>query len=461
MRKYLLTSALLIVFFSGYCQEKKLLENYTFRIDRFKALDFNIGAGGQQQNDYDFRNSTAGAVNAGFYVRFFSIKSTNRLLQTISPGLGLSGGSTKGNNNFENSKLKSLNILPSFFMNNKWYSKNGFVEVGTSFSDAFSTSRTNQSGASVQNRFYNSNYLNGNVTLGVGKGRLENITDMQNALWLHNILFKDNNLNRKLREEEIIGLARVITASNNRRILDGRRRIQFVLKNIDGYLQSKDVITKTDINYFSNLNDAVFFANNAARQSGTETYIRVIPSLVNFSVKDENRVLPSTKNTQSEAAAEVVLKIGLQKYKPLSLTRQIDFGIAAKANYGEYYSRNNYYTNASLDYGFNYNNEWKKLGLDYFFSYSMYPNTRTIIDIKLQGENGYQSVNGLNKLYHTAVLAANANYFISYNTLLNVNLGTNYNQNNLDLRSSNPYNPSNLNSHNLAMFFSVGLNIAL
>jgi hypothetical protein len=461
MRKYLLTTTLLIAFFSGYCQEKKLLENYTFRIDRFKALDFNIGAGGQQQNDYDFRNNTAGAVSAGFNMRFFSIKSTNRLLQTISPGLGLSGGSTKGNNNFENSKLKSLNILPSFFMNNKWYSKNGFVEVGTSFSDAFLSSRTNQSGAPVQNRFYNSNYLNGNVTLGVGKGRLENITDMQNALWLHNILLRDNNLNRKLTEEEIIGLARAITASNNRRILDGRRRIQFVLKNIDGYLQSKDVITKTDINYFSNLNDVVFFANNAARQAGTEKYIRVIPSLVNYSSKDENRVLPTTKNSSNEDGAEVVLKIGLQKFKPLSLKQQIDYGIAAKATYGKYNSRNDYYTNSSLDYGFNSNDEWKKIGLDYFLSYSMYPNTRTVVDIKLQGENGYQSVNGLNKLYHTAVLAANANYFISYNTLLNVSLGANYNQNNFDLRSTNRYNPSNLNSHNLTMFFNVGLNVAL
>jgi hypothetical protein len=461
MKKYLLPVFLLFSFSKSFCQEKKLLTNYTFRIDRFKALNFGVNADGRKQNNYNVSNSYGNALSGNFNASLFTTKSTNNLLQTISTGFATSGASAKSTSFSNTNKLKSLNILPSFFINNKWYAKNKFVEIGASFIDAFASSRSNDDILVTQNRFYNSNFIGGNMSLGIGKGRLENITDMQNAIWLHNILLKDGNLNRKLNEDEIIGLARAITTSNNRRVLDGRKRIQFILKNIDSYLQSKEVINKTDINYFSNLNDIVFFANNTARQAGTEKYIRVIPALANYYSKEENRITPLTSTTQNDNTAEVVLKIGLQKYKPLNLTHQIDYGAAAKANYGKSNSRYRNYTNANLNFTFDYDDEWKKIGLDYFLRYSIFPNTRTVIDVDFKGENGCQYLNGFNELYHTAILAANASYFISYNTRLNINLGTTYNKNNFDIRAVNRFNPSNIDEHNLAVFFNTTLNIAL
>jgi hypothetical protein len=461
MKKYLLPVFLLFSFSKSFCQEKKLLTNYTFRIDRFKALNFGVNADGRKQNNYNVSNSYGNALSGNFNASLFTTKSTNNLLQTISTGFATSGASAKSTSFSSTNKLKSLNILPSFFINNKWYAKNKFVEIGASFSDAFSTSRATDDRVIIQERLYNSNFIGGQLMLGVGKGRLENITDMQNAIWLHNVLLKDGNLKRKLNEDEIIGLARTITTSNNRRVLDGRKRIQFILKNIDSYLQSKEAINKTDINYFSNLNDIVFFANNTARQTGTEKYIRVIPALANYYSKEENRITPLTSTTQNDNGAEVVLKIGLQKYKPLSLMHQLDYGAAAKANYGKSNSRYRNYTNTNLNFTFDYDDEWKKIGLDYFVRYSIFPNTRTVIDVDLKGENGYQLLNGFNELYHTAILAANASYFISYNTRLNINLGTTYNKNNFDIRAVNRFNPSNIDEHNLAVFFNTSLHIAL
>jgi hypothetical protein len=461
MKKYLLLPFLLFTFSKSFCQEKKLLANYTFRIDRFKALNFGVNADGRKQNNYNVSNSYGNALSGNFNASLFTTKSTNNLLQTISTGFATSGASAKSTSFSNTNKLKSLNILPSFFINNKWYSKNKFVEIGASFTDAFATSCANDDAVIMQNRLYNSNYIGGQLTLGVGTGRLENITDMQNAIWLHNILLKDGNLNRKLNENEIIGLARTISTSNNRRVLDGRKRIQFILKSIDGYLQSKEVINKTDINYFSNLNDVVFFANNAVRQAGTEKYIRVIPDFINYHSKEENRILPPTKSSQNNYGAEMVLKIGLQKYKPLSLIHQIDYGVAAKGNYGKSNNRFNRYTNSNLDYTIDYDDEWKKIGLDCFVRYSIFPNTRTIVAFDLKAENGYQSLNGFNELYHTVALAANASYFLSYNAQLNINVGTNYNKNNFDIRAVNRFNTQNLDSYNLAIFFNTSLNIAL
>jgi hypothetical protein len=460
MVKFILTIAFLISSFFSFSQERKLLQNYTYRIDRFKALDFRVDANAQKQNYYNVPNNYNGNFGGAFSSFLYTLKSNDNLLQTIFTGLSVSASSSKSTS-YTTNKIKSLNILPSFYINNKWFSKNNFVEFGTNFSDAYGTSHANENSGAILDRLNNSNFAGGNITLGIGKGRLENITDMQNAIWLHNILLKENNLKRKLTEEEIIGLAKTITTSNNRRVLDGRKRIQFILKNIDAYLQRKDVINKTDINYFSNLNDVVFFANNATRKAGTEKYIRLIPALANYSSTDENSITIPTKATQNENGAEVVLKIGMQKYKPLSLTHQIDYGLAAKANYGKSTNAFKNYVNSNLNYAFEYNDDWKKVGLDYFLRYSIYPNTRTVVDFDFKGENGYQSLNGFKELYHTAILAANASYFVSYNTRLNINLGTTYNKNNVDIRAINRYNPSNLDKHNLAIFFNTSLNIAL
>jgi hypothetical protein len=460
MKKYLLFSFLFLSFVTSFSQEKKLLQNYTYRIDRFRALDFRIDANAQKQNDYNVSNNYNGSFGGAFSSFFYTLKSNDNLLQTISTGLSANGSSSKSASATTN-KIKSLNILPFIYINNKWFSKNYFLEFGTNFSDAYATSHTNENSGTILNRLNNSNFAGGNVTLGIGKGRLENITDMQNAVWLHNILLKENNLKGKLSEEEIIGLAKTITTSNNKRVLDGRKRIQFILKNVDDYLQRNDAINKTDINYFSNLNDVIFFANNATRQAGTEKYIRLIPSLVHYFANEENSITAPIKASQNENGAELVLKIGIQKYKPLSLTHQIDYGLAAKANYGKSTNAFKNYVNSNLNYAFEYNDEWKKVGLDYFLRYSIYPNTRTVVDFDLKGENGYQSINGLKELYHTVILAANASYFISYNTRLNINLGTTYNKNNVDIRAINRYNPSNLDKHNLAIFFNTSLNIAL
>lgn len=448
-------------FCESFSQEKKLLQQYTFRIDRYKAINFGLGANGRKDNNYNFSSNNAAALSGSFNINYFTIKSTDKLLQNISAGLASSATSFNNTTYTTTNKLKDFNILPSFSINNKWYAKNNFVELGANFGDVFSTSHANDDRVIMQERLSNNNFINASIGLGIGKGRLENITDMQNAIWLHNILLKEDNIKRKLAEEEIIEFARTLTMANNRRVLDGRKRIQFILKSVDSYLQTKEVIGKTDINYFSNLNDIVFFANNFPRQAGKEKYIRLIPSLANYTRKDESRIIPISKSTQSENGAEIVLKIGLQNFKPLNLIHQMDYGVALKTNYGKSTNRFKRYTNSNVDYSFDFADEWKKIGVDYFVRYSIFPNTRTVIEFDLKAENGYQSLNAVDELYHTVALAANASYFISYNTRLNINFGTTYNKYNYDIRAINRYSPSNLDDNNLAMFFNTTLNIAL
>ncbi len=461
MTKLLLSITVFILTLPAFSQDKKLLQNYTYRIERFNAYNFGIGANGGQRNFYAANNDMSRAVSGSLSANYFTAKSTDKLLQTASMGFATNGNSLKSTGTSNIDKSNGFGIVPSFGINNKWYFNNKFVEIAPYFTYAYSSSHTKKLLSPIQDANGNNRSMNGSITIGVGKGRLENITDMQNAIWLHKILLKEGDLKQKLSDEEIIGLAKTITNANNRRVLDGRKRLQYILQKVDGYMQSKELISKTDIHYFSNLNDVLFFANNTVRQAGTEKYIRFIPSFVNNKTKFEQHIIPTSSNKSIVDGAEIVMKIGLQQYKPLNLSHHIDYGAAVKLNYGK--AKENYtsFLNANVDYNYKLKDEWRKVGLDYFFRYSIIPNTRTNINFNLQAENGYQWHNGFNQVYHSVVFGAGADYFISYNTRFNFNIGTIYNNNNFDIRALNRYNPTNLDSHDLNLFCNANFTIAL
>jgi hypothetical protein len=93
---------------------------------------------------------------------------------------------------------------------------------------------------------------------------------MQNALWLQQALQEAGLLKNNVTTTTCIGLAQAITKANIFRILDGRRRTKYLLSTVDSYIAENQLIDKRGIEYFSSLNDVLFFANNFERLSGTE-----------------------------------------------------------------------------------------------------------------------------------------------------------------------------------------------
>lgn len=279
---------------------------------------------------------------------------------------------------------------------------------------------------------------------------------MQNALWLNKILTEDGNLSKALTEEEIIELAKTITTANNFRILDGRRRIKFILKKVDEYLQSKSLITKTDINYFSNLNDIIFFANNFSRKTGSTKFIKIIPTLeLN---KDSRNFIEAReyKSTTENNRTALSLRIGTENFNPLGLKHQIDYGVAVNLSLGDFKRTYKEITNNIVTNDFILRGYPKSISIDYFVGYNFYPNTRTNIGCSFGGNFGFVKDNDGSDFTNALSLNLNANYFISYNTRLIFNLLTDYNQYSNFSNGNQRLNGSNLNFN-----FNTGLNISL
>ena len=461
MRKPLLLTVLIFPFTLLYSQEDSVLKNFKFRNANYRAISIFFNGSGQFQNvDYageDVDNNASAFAGA---IAYQQTKSTDKKLFSFNAGLApsFSSGKSKNENLNDVSKARSFGFSPQFTLNNKWFTPNTFfTELGIEGIANFSAGKTTYSPPAYEYK-NKSTYGNLAIIAGIGKGRLENITDMQNASWLARTLSSENRLSRSLSPEELNGLGRAITAANNTRVLDYRKKVQFILETVDNYLQQNGLVSKTDIKYFSNLNDILFFAFNDPRLSGTERFIRIKPSVESFD-RSLKQIPNDTKNTTETFNLSALLTAGINRYVPQSLKHQNDFGMAMELFYQDADYSDRDYTAGNLNTSTDIESTLKQAGLTGFFQHGIYPNTRTVINFKVDARGGYQDFEEESSAYFASSLQASWNYFISYRTRLICNLGGQY-QNNI-YAVNNSYYYLQLLPNNFNVFANVGIEVNL
>jgi len=426
MKKNIFTFITSLCTLSAFSQDS-LLKTFKFRNSNFRAISLNVGAGSQFDRQELGSGTQKNSIAAGgFTVSYYMAKSTDKILLLANAGLGANFSASKSTDPIYIDKSRSYSVQPQVTILNKWFKKERFLELGaTSLASSAGTklSTTNQLPSKNQQDFFS-------VTLntGIGIGRLENITDMQNALWLNKALQKVNSLTHALSSTELNELGRAITTANNTRILDDRKRVQFILATVDNYFQRKGLITKNDITYFSNLNDILFFAFNTPRLSGTEKFIRFSPTITGYSSDlAQNNITDRYKAKIYNKGA--LLSIGINKYAPYNLTHQNNYGVSINLNYVSLNSTQKYFTSGNLTNQTLLTPDVRQAYLKLFYEHAIYPNTRTIISFNLQSQGGYQDVNKQNSFFESVAAFASANYFISYRTRFTCGAGVYYSNN--------------------------------
>ncbi|MEO6231403.1 MAG: hypothetical protein ABJB11_15880 [Ferruginibacter sp.] len=425
MRKILITLGLIVPTISAFCQQDSLLKTFKYRIDTYRAISLGSYAASNYSNiERAVDTQKNSVISAGIGVTYYTTKSTDRILLTSNNSLSVGYSHGKSDDLTNINRYKSFELMPSSSILNKWYSKKYFTELGANISGNYYNYNSKLSNQPVSGRQKNGFYSLA-INTGIGQGRLENITDMQNALWLNKVLTEVNSLSRTLTPAELNGLGRSITKGNNTRVLDSRKRIQFILKTVDDYLQQQGLIKKTDIDYFSNLNDILFFAINNPRLAGTEKYLRFTPAIAldkrDYKYSNDINKFKHRRNTQS-----FVLTSGISKYVPISLTHQNNYGANIKLSYLHSDLSDKYLTNDVVTDEMKTKSEMKQAGVQAFYEHAIYPNTRTTINVNLNAESGYQNFVVNNNFYAIVNLTATANYFISYRTRFTCSLGMQY-----------------------------------
>lgn len=427
MKKIILLITSSIVSLTIFAQSDSLLKKFKYRVDHYRAVTLNANSGGQYgEVNYPFGTHKNGASSAAVSGNYFTTTSTNKKLTAVSAGLNGIFYRSKSKDQTSFTTSKNFSSVPNVSVLSKWFSEKMFTELGADILTSFSSSKDITQGYPAAAKNNQVNYTAA-VTIGIGKGRLENVTDMQNALWLYKELVNVQRLSGTLSANDLLELGQSITKGNNTRVLDDRKRTQFLLTTVDNYLQQKGLISKTDITYFSNLNDILFYAYNNPRFAGTEKFIRLIPSAIGV---NNNQFQPNGAdkskhifNTQS-----VMLSTGFKKYSPASLTHQNNYGAALNFSYTNADLTDRDFTNGIITNELKGKTELKKAGANLFYEHAIYPNTRTNITLNLQTDFGYQN-DDARKVYADANLFCNVNYFISYHTRLTFGAGAFYQRN--------------------------------
>lgn len=455
MKKIILTLTLPFSSLLIFAQEDSLLKNFKFRNSNYRAISTNVSGSGQYGSKYLAAGKADGSAAGGsFQVNYYSLKSTDRILFSANTWLGTNFDFNKSTSPYTASNSRSFSFYPSVAISNKWFSDNFFTELGVTGSLGLNGSNDkNETPFSTAKSNYNAENLA--VTISVGTGRLENINDMQNALWLNRALEKEERISRSLSEEELSGLGRTITKANNTRVLDFRKRIQFVLETVDEYLQTKGLINNADIRYFSNLNDILFFAINQQRLSGTEKFIRLTPGITDYRLQNDQQP-DDTRHTDKIANKSVQLSIGINKHVPVNLYHQNNFGGSIQAFYLNNHSRLKYLQSDTVFVENDLHANWKQGSVAFFFQHAIYPNTRTAITLSIDSKAGYQELEQEKNWFGMASLSGNAVYFISYRTTLNCSIGASYNKNVYDNTRYLLFEPETMQ-----FFANVGLQVAL
>jgi hypothetical protein len=428
MKRILLLFTLALSTIASFAQQPdSLLKQFRYRIDNFRAVTIS-GNGESQYNKLDYVNgahtnsASAGSAGGNYNIT----KSTDRISLTAVAGMYGSFNRAKSNDQSNSYTSKNFSYAPQLSIVNKWFHKKMFTELGTTATGLFYSFKDITAGFPDPSK-NNINQYSVAITLGAGTGRLENITDMQNALWLYKELMNSDRIGAILTADDLLELGRSITKGNNTRVLDSRKRTQFLLRTVDNYLQQKKIISKTDMAYFSGLNDILFFAFNSPRLSGTEKFIRLTPGITGWKNNQyqANGIdkLKHDFNTQS-----LLLSAGFKKYIPTSLKHQDNFGAALQLAYSNADLNERFFSNGIVTNEVKGTTQIKQAGGNAFYNHAIYPNTRTVVDCNLQTELGYQDVDNKN-FYAAANATVSLNYFINYNTRLTCNAGAYYQKN--------------------------------
>jgi hypothetical protein len=174
-----------------------------------------------------------------------------------------------------------------------------------------------------QNRKRKSYRLNGSVGLGIGKGRIEQVQDFRQAVLIISELRKRSCLAKDISENGMYEFADLISQLKNQRFFDARKRKEADLVALNSFLKEKGLIDKTDISYFTGLEDMWSYGGLQVRESGKQIQLLVTPNyyLYNYAVD---------LNDATEEKVRLNYNLFFVSKKPLSLKWQRDFAFGVR-----------------------------------------------------------------------------------------------------------------------------------
>jgi len=297
MKKTFSTGFICCFFFVAFsvnasAQEYKYDLNKYFTPDIVRnRLDLNFNSSGNFGNNTSQptipgnpKDSTSSSnLNGNIQSTFQTTRNTRKHITELYLVGHLSGNTTanKDNRNYtyvnNTGNSASEGINPSY-SSTLYNLKNQFIRFGGSMNFYnYNTVNNNQNNTNKIKSNYDQRNFNANTSIGIGVGRIEQVEDARQAIYILEALSTKGILTRHLSDAEIFNLSQQVSRVKNKRFLDSRLHLIDEITSIDSFFVSNNLLNKQDATYFTTLNDLWQNGANFSRRSGHEFMISLMP----------------------------------------------------------------------------------------------------------------------------------------------------------------------------------------
>jgi hypothetical protein len=435
------------------------LSDFKYRTNGFKALGVSVEGGAFGESK---KNSSLLSLNSNLSISpslsyMHNYSTNNRVLNFNFQTDGYLSKSGSSNINIKN-KRSDYGLENLFNIEEKIYKNKYFIGFGGEGRFSFENKTEKKQTKSVNSAIK----FKVNPFLGIGKGRIENVSNAQMALFILEDLYKAGKIKNKVSAENTLAFANLITQVYNRRIFDFRKRRMVEIEQIDSFLVANKILTVNDVRAINIISDNWSYAIQPARTesntlnispglfyqqvfdgsqvlldtyfergileqtprlSGRQIYFRVTPQFINVNVKKKDSVATKKDATNLKAIdffltyddyKTIKLKWGLHKYANVlystgSAISDFDYNFNIATNTG---------TKGSFILG--------NIGVELGY----YPNSRTSLVAKWNlgvDKSNVESIStgginyNLNRIY--SGINVTTNYFLNYNSKITGSFG--------------------------------------
>nr|NQU94505.1 hypothetical protein [Bacteroidota bacterium] len=272
-----------------------------------------------------------------------------------------------------------------------------------------------------------SNYFFVKLPLYIGSGRIEQVQDARQSIFILNKLLKVNRLQRIPSHDEIIAMSEKISEVKNKRFFDSRLQKIEELDTVNSVLTTMGLIRDTDITYFTSLNDMWAYGDRQQRLAGYRVYFGVEPEM-NIATNGQKQDIGESSSTYPQTdedetsrftAKRLLIAMGFDYEKPIHQKWQYSFQSKLGVGPATYQVKKDYKMPDYVQSTEKINNMDYSLWLNTEMGFS--PNTRTYLTISVgafvnynKGTYYWQSENqeSKNKSYNLNA-GLDAYYYIS------------------------------------------------
>lgn len=412
---------------ASHAQDKSFdLSKYKFPDYKRHQLDFNFNSSGRSDSyytvipptvnysgtTYDTSNSKSNSYfNLGYRYDLLTREKIDHLYSSVNGSYDFIKYSNSGEKTKQSQPNLNWNINASrrlYLTENKVFLE-GVMDIYCNYGSRKITYNNINSASDS----YKTNNLSLSAGIGIGLGRIERVNDLWQGYYILEKLKQQNSLDRELQEKDIFEFASFVSKLNNKRFFDARLQKIAELQSLDSLLRQQNLISNSDISYFTTLNDYWSFPIYFDRKSGRELKFQLTPQFIRDYYKS------------NEASADIPIKANLVSKVLFDCSKQLNL----------LWERNVHIDviNTTLlakngDASGNY--QGNLIGSNVSFGYGFFPDSRTRLlgSVKYQGGELPSPMDSVNSKYWFNSFSLNfeANYYISPQLQITGNFSGNY-----------------------------------